>query len=102
MFIYAIRRLLYTIPIGLGVTTICFALVYLAPGDPIQSLLPPDASEEDAVALKKAYGLDKPIPVQYVLWLMKALQGTSEFPSRPTNLSSMRSSARLATPSRSR
>ncbi|MDH4414584.1 MAG: ABC transporter permease [Rhizobium sp.] len=75
MFIYAIRRLLYTIPIGLGVTIICFALVYLAPGDPIQSLLPPDASEEDAIALKKAYGLDKPIPVQYFLWLMKALQG---------------------------
>jgi peptide/nickel transport system permease protein len=44
MWLYAARRLLFTIPIGLGVTIICFALIYLAPGDPVQSLLPPDAT----------------------------------------------------------
>lgn len=75
MWLYAARRLLYTIPIGLGVTIICFALVYLAPGDPIQSLLPPDASEADKIAIRKAYGLDEPIPLQYLIWLGKALVG---------------------------
>lgn len=75
MWLYAARRLLFTIPIGLGVTIICFALVYLAPGDPIQSLLPPDASEADKIAIRKAYGLDEPIPIQYLVWLGKALVG---------------------------
>src|SRR5579871_2743404 len=42
MWYYAARRLLLAIPIALGVTIICFGLVYLAPGDPVQLLLPPD------------------------------------------------------------
>jgi len=75
MWLYAARRLLMTIPIGLGVTIICFALIYLAPGDPVQSLLPPDATAKDIAELKHAYGLDKPIPIQYVIWLGHALTG---------------------------
>ncbi len=75
MWLYAARRIVLTIPIGLGVTLICFALIYLAPGDPIQSLLPPDATAKDIAELKHVYGLDKPIPVQYVIWLGRALTG---------------------------
>lgn len=75
MWLYAAKRLLMTIPIGLGVTVICFALIYLAPGNPVQSLLPPDATAKDIAELKHAYGLDKPIPVQYVMWLGHALSG---------------------------
>jgi peptide/nickel transport system permease protein len=75
MWLYAARRLMMIVPIALGVTVICFALLHLAPGDPIQSLLPPGASEQDAAALRKLYGLDKPIPVQYALWLGRALTG---------------------------
>jgi peptide/nickel transport system permease protein len=75
MWLYAARRLLMTIPIGLGVTIICFALIYLAPGDPVQSLLPPDATAKDVADLKHAYGLDKPIPIQYLIWLGHALTG---------------------------
>jgi peptide/nickel transport system permease protein len=75
MWSYAGRRLLMTIPIGLGVTIICFALVYIAPGDPVQSLLPPDATEQDVLQLKRVYGLDKPIPIQYLMWLGRALTG---------------------------
>ncbi|MDR3493853.1 MAG: ABC transporter permease [Ancalomicrobiaceae bacterium] len=75
MWLYAARRVLFTIPIGLGVTIICFALIYLAPGDPVQSLLPPDATANDIAQLKHYYGLDKPIPVQYILWLGHALTG---------------------------
>jgi peptide/nickel transport system permease protein len=75
MWLYAARRVLLTIPIGLGVTIICFGLIYLAPGDPVQSLLSPDATPKDVIELKHLYGLDRPIPVQYLLWLGRALTG---------------------------
>jgi peptide/nickel transport system permease protein len=75
MWPYAARRLLMTIPIALGVTVICFALIYLAPGSPIQSLLPPGATASDVAQLQHAYGLDKPIPVQYLLWVGHAMTG---------------------------
>ncbi|MBL6598214.1 MAG: ABC transporter permease [Alphaproteobacteria bacterium] len=75
MTAYIIRRLLYAIPIALGVSMVCFALVYIAPGDPLQTLLPEDASAETIEMVKKAYGFDKPIPVQYALWLGKVLTG---------------------------
>ncbi|MAC79080.1 MAG: ABC transporter permease [Rhodobacteraceae bacterium] len=75
MWIYALRRLILTIPILLGVTIICFLLVQIAPGDPIQSLLPPDASEADAAALRAYYGLDKPLVIQYIFWLGKVVTG---------------------------
>lgn len=75
MWLYALRRIILTIPILLGVTVICFALVQIAPGDPIQNLLSPTASQADAERLRAAYGLDKPLPVQYVIWLGKVLVG---------------------------
>jgi peptide/nickel transport system permease protein len=75
MWYYALRRLLLAVPIALGVTVICYALVFLAPGDPIQTLLPPDASQEDVEMMKKLYGFDKPVPVQYALWLQRAATG---------------------------
>jgi len=75
MWFYAARRILYAVPIAIGVTVICFCLVFLAPGDPIQMLLPPDASQQDVEYLKKLYGFDKPIPVQYFKWLVRAATG---------------------------
>jgi peptide/nickel transport system permease protein len=75
MWYYAARRILYAVPIALGVTVICFALVFLAPGDPVQLLLPPDASAQDVEYLKKLYGFDKPIPIQYLRWLVRAISG---------------------------
>src|SRR5262245_43762543 len=75
MWSYAARRILYAIPIAIGVTVICFSLVFLAPGDPVQLLLPPDASQQDVEYLKKVYGFDKPIPVQYLKWLGRAVAG---------------------------
>lgn len=75
MFAYILKRLIYAIPIALSVTVVSFVLVYLAPGDPLNAIAPADAPEEVIVALKSAYGLDKPVPVQYGLWLMRAVQG---------------------------
>lgn len=75
MWLYALRRLFLTIPILFGVTVICFALVHIAPGDPIQNLLSPTASAADAARLRAAYGLDQPIPIQYLIWIGKVFVG---------------------------
>ncbi|HEV8016836.1 MAG TPA: ABC transporter permease [Stellaceae bacterium] len=75
MWLYAARRLFLALPIAFGVTIICFGLIYLAPGDPLQSLLPPEATQSDIAYLKKIYGFDKPIPVQYIKWVARASVG---------------------------
>ncbi|MBO9535349.1 ABC transporter permease [Herbaspirillum sp.] len=75
MFSYFIKRVLYAIPIALAVTMLCFSLVYLAPGDPLQAVLPADASQEVIDSVKAEYGLDKPLPAQYLMWLERALKG---------------------------
>ncbi len=75
MLTYVLRRLLYTLPIALGVTLLSFLLVYIAPGDPLNAIAPADAPAEIVTALKATYGLDKPLPVQYGLWLVRAVQG---------------------------
>ncbi len=75
MIAYILRRILYAIPIAIGVSVVCFSLVYLAPGDPLQTVMPPDATAETIEIVKHAYGLDKPIPVQYLIWLGHVLTG---------------------------
>lgn len=75
MWLYAARRLLLAAPIALGVTVICFGLIYLAPGDPLELLLPPEATQSDIAYLNKVYGFDKPIPVQYLKWVARASVG---------------------------
>lgn len=89
MLSYIIKRLLYAVPIALSVTVLSFVLVYLAPGDPLNAIAPADAPADVITALKSAYGLDRPIPVQYLLWLGRALHGdlgTSIASGRPVTL----------------
>ena len=86
MLSYIFRRLIYVIPIALGVTIVCFSLVYIGPGDPLSSILPEDAPQSVVDKMKHDYGLDKPIPLQYVIWLGKAMVGnfgTSIVTGRP-------------------
>ncbi len=75
MLTYLIRRILYVVPISFGVTLLVFALVHIAPGDPISAVVPPDAPEEVVQELRKAYGFDKPLPIQYATWLGRVLTG---------------------------
>jgi peptide/nickel transport system permease protein len=75
MLIYIAKRLLHTLPVAFGVSVVCFLLVHIAPGDPLTSVLPPDASAELQNQMRAIYGFDKPLPVQYGLWLLKTLQG---------------------------
>lgn len=75
MLLYALRRLIYLIPVAFGVSLLVFALVHLAPGDPISAIVPPDAPKEVVDKLKEYYGFDKPLPVQYLRWLGVTLTG---------------------------
>ncbi|MCX7340128.1 MAG: ABC transporter permease [Hyphomicrobiales bacterium] len=75
MLTYVAKRLLHTLPVAFGVSIVCFMLVHIAPGDPLTSVLPPDASAQLQAEMRKIYGFDRPLPVQYGLWLLKTLQG---------------------------
>ena len=72
---FLLRRIVYTIPIMLGVSIVCFALVHISPGDPLVSILPPDASIELQEQLMAIYGFDRSYPEQFLRWLGRALQG---------------------------
>ncbi|NBS63508.1 MAG: ABC transporter permease [Betaproteobacteria bacterium] len=88
MLSYLVRRLIYALPIMLGVALVCFALVHLAPGDPLVSVLPPDASAELAARIRQLYGFDRSYPEQFFSWLWRALQGdlgTSIATGRPVS-----------------
>ena len=75
MLIYILKRIVYTLPIMLGVTLVCFALVHLAPGDPLVSVLPPDASQAMKQQMMALYGFDRPYYEQFLRWLWRALHG---------------------------
>jgi len=73
-------------PVALGVSLVCFLLVHLAPGDPLSAVLPADAPASLQEQMKAVYGFDKPLPVQYGLWLWRVLHadlGTSIATGRP-------------------
>ena len=86
MLAFLLQRLLYTLPIMFGVALVCFALVHLAPGDPLVSILPPDASAELQQQMRTLYGFDRSLPEQFASWVWRALQGdlgTSIASNRP-------------------
>lgn len=58
-----------------GVSVIVFGLIHLTPGDPAQIMLGPSASMDDVRELQHQLGLDRPITVQYMHWIGRALQG---------------------------
>ncbi len=70
-----IRRLLLGLLILLGVSVFVFILLHLAPGDAARSIAGPYASEDAVEAFRTAYGLDRPLPVQYAQWLGRVLRG---------------------------
>ena len=65
MISYLLRRIGYALPIMLGVSFLCFMLVHIAPGDPLVSILPADASVDLQQQMMKLYGFDRPWPVQF-------------------------------------
>src|SRR5207247_218428 len=86
MRVYILRRLLGIVPTVLMITLVVFVMMRSVPGDPVVALLGDAYTEEDAIKTRQAYGLDKPILVQYVIWLGRIVQGdwgTSVLSGRP-------------------
>jgi peptide/nickel transport system permease protein len=72
---YLARRFVYTVPILIGVSLVCFGLVHIAPGDPLVSVLPPDASADLQKVMLAIYGFDRPYAEQFAKWIWRALNG---------------------------
>lgn len=72
---YITKRLLMLIPVLLGTSIIVFSLIHLTPGDPARTIAGEHASEETIQKIREKYGLDKPLYVQYFIWLKDALKG---------------------------
>jgi peptide/nickel transport system permease protein len=88
MWAYTLRRLLYAVPILLGVSMLVFALIHLAPGDVIDLLVPPEVPKEVADSLRARFALDQPVYIQYLAWLGRLLVGDlgiSFFTNRPVS-----------------
>jgi peptide/nickel transport system permease protein len=71
MYLYILKRLLLMIPLIFGITLITFTVIHLAPGDPVEVEMEMSlkASAQARENLKKLYGLDKPLHIQYLEWL---------------------------------
>ncbi len=75
MLTYAIRRILLLVPVFLAVSVVIFLILHLLPGDPIDNLLKVGAPPEQRAEMMARYGLDRPLPVQYAIWLGKLMTG---------------------------
>ena len=75
MWTYILRNFFYSILILLGVITVTFALLYIVPGDPARMLLGQRADVASVEAVREELGLNKPLYVQYIKFITKAVQG---------------------------
>lgn len=75
MLNYLIKRLFLMIPLLIGITLVSFVVIHLAPGDPveIETEMSMKTSQQARENLKKLYGLDKPLHIQYLDWLKRFL-----------------------------
>lgn len=76
---YIIRRLLVSIPVFLGITFLVYLGINLAPGDPINTMIPfeqlAESTPEEIAAIRQSLGLDQPLIVRYWYWLSELAQG---------------------------
>ncbi len=77
MTAYMIRRLLFLIPLLLGLSIVMFTLIRLAPGDPALAMMSPTAASNPQYLeqTRENLGLDRPLPVQYLTWLGNMVTG---------------------------
>jgi peptide/nickel transport system permease protein len=74
---FVLRRFLQAIPTFFGITLVSYTALRLAPGDPVLFLVggTQNMRPEDLAAVRAAYGLDQPLPIQYLTWLTHLLTG---------------------------
>ena len=83
---YILKRLVEIVPTILMITLVVFMMMRSIPGDPVVAMLGDAYTEEDAAKARVTYGLDRPVVVQYLIWLGKLVQGdwgTSILSGRP-------------------
>ncbi len=86
MWQFVFRRLLLMIPIFFVLSVIIFSLIHIVPGTPIDNLIGPGMTKAHEQKLIDKYHLDKPLPVQYGIWLANLFKGdlgTSIIEKRP-------------------
>jgi len=72
---YSIRRVLWAIPVLFAISIIVFWVLRLAPGDPVDSLMGTRYNEETAAAVRKKYGYDEPVHIQYIKYMQNLSHG---------------------------
>src|SRR3982074_1812599 len=72
---YVARRVVSLVPVLVGISVLVFLLVHLIPGDVTQVLLGTQATDQQIETLRRSFGLDRPLPVQYLDWVSHVLQG---------------------------
>jgi peptide/nickel transport system permease protein len=76
---YMLRRLVWMLPLLLGITVVNYTVYALAPGDPVAAMITPEEfrslTKADLEARREALGLNQPIVVRYAIWLREALRG---------------------------
>jgi peptide/nickel transport system permease protein len=72
---YILRRLLLMVPVLFGITVSVFLVIWLIPGEPAKAILGTFATPENVAKLNHDLGLDRPLPVQYLIWLGNVLSG---------------------------
>ncbi len=75
MYVFVWRRLVGTALVLLGVSVVVFLMIKLIPGDPAATLLGPQGTPEEVRQLRAAMGLDRPVAIQYLRWLERAVHG---------------------------
>jgi peptide/nickel transport system permease protein len=75
MTAYVARRVIAVVPVLFGISVLVFLLVHLIPGDVAQILLGTQATDQQIETMRRTFGLDRPLPVQYLDWVSHILQG---------------------------
>ena len=75
MLSWLIKRVLMLVPVFLAISVVIFSILHFIPGDPIDNLLKVGSSPQARAEMEARYGLDRPLPVQYGIWLGKVLHG---------------------------
>lgn len=85
-FRYLIQRVLGAIPLLIGVSLIIFTILHLAPGDPLSVYAENPAVTQEALDhIRESFGLDRPLPEQYVRWFTSFIRGEWGYSMRTNN-----------------
>lgn len=72
---YTLKRLIHMVPVLFMVSVVVFLIIHLIPGDPAEIMAGTNATAEQVAALRHQYGLDRPLWVQYFVWLGNVFAG---------------------------